>query len=183
MPFPPPPGQNVLKIFDAQPAASETTFNAGIMGTNTQQQALSIILFSPNLQIIASLDNTKSQVTSNYQTSVSHGFTFSSTQSISITASVGISIEVVSASVSTTFALSFTEQWSTTTTKSMTFSCPPGKKAFVYQGTLMSRVLTLNAGDAQYSWLSAPSKALTQVLVTSDVPIGDAPSNPVTIGS
>jgi hypothetical protein len=181
MPFGPP--QTALKIFDAQPAANETTFNSGIMGTNTQQQSLSIILFSPNLQIIASLDNTNSGVTSNYQTSVSHGFTFSATQSISITAEVGVSIEVVSAKVSTTFALSFTEQWSTTNTKSMTFSCPPGKKAFVYQGTLVSRVLTLGAGDAQYSWLGAPAKALTQVLVTSDVPIGDAPSNPVTIGS
>jgi len=182
MPFPP-PKTNVLKIFDDQPAADEATFNAGVLGTNTQEESLSIILFSPNLQIIASLDNTNSQVTSNYQTSVSHGFTFSTTQSLSITAEVGISIEVFTAKVSTTFALSFTEQWSTTTTKSMTFSCPPGKKAFVYQGTLMSRILKFDAATAQYSWGGAPGKALTQVLVTSETPIGDAPSSPVTIGS
>jgi len=182
MPFPP-PSQRKLVIFDSQPAADQTTFNSGVPGASTQQSEVSIILFSPNLQIIASLDNTNSDVTSNYETSVTHGFTFSSTQSISISASVGVSIEIVTASVTTTFALSFTEEWSKSTTKSMTFSCPPGKKAFVYQGTLLSRVLYLDASDGQYKWHADTAKALTQVLVTSSEPIGIAPSSPVTIGS
>ena len=121
-------------------------------------------------------------MTSNYSTSVSHGFTFSSTQSISVTAEVGVNIEIVTAKISTTFALSFTEQWNTTTTKSMNFSCPPGKRAFVYQGTLISRVMELNASSGQYQWHSAAGKALTQVLVTHSEPIGAAPSNPVSIG-
>ncbi len=176
----PGPG-NTFKIFDAMPAATASTFAAGIPGITTQQQEVAIIMFSPNLQIIASLDNTNSQVTSSYTVDVTTGFTFSSTQSVSITEEVGVNIEIVTASVSTTFALSFTEEYSTSTTKSMSFSCPPGQKAFVYQGTLMSRQLVFNAQTAQYSWGSAPAKALTQVLVTSATPIGTVPSGPVTI--
>jgi hypothetical protein len=182
MPFPPKP-TNTLKIYDTIPPESEDTFNAGIQITDDTNEACAIILYSPNLQIIASLDNTNSEVTSTYETSVTHGFTFSTTQSMSITEEVGINIEVVTEKTSITFALSFTEQWSTTTTKSMSFSCPPGKMAFVYQGTLVARVMSLNSETAQYSWKAAPGKALTQVLTTSETPIGAAPSNSVTVGS
>lgn len=177
----PPPSTSSVQIFDSEPPADQATFQAGVPGTSTQDEQLAIVLFSPNLQIIASLDNTNSEVTSSYTTAVTHGFTFSSTQSLSITEEVGVNIEVVTEKTSVTFALSFTEQWNTTTTKSMTFSCPPGKKAFVYQGTLLSKVLKFDAATAQYSWSGAAGKALTQVLVTSDTPIGSAPSNPVTI--
>jgi len=179
MPFPPPARK--LKIFDTMPVPSEETFNGGLLASDTEQQMCAIILYSPNLQIIASLDNTNSGVTSTYQTSVSHGFTFSSTQSLSITESVGVNIEVVTETTSMTFALSFTEQWNTTTTKSMSFSCPPGKMAFVYQGTLMSRVLMLDSQTGVYDWKAAAGKALTQVLITSETPIGSAPSNGVVI--
>lgn len=180
MPFPP-PAPHSLRIFDQWPPADLNTFQSGVPGKTTEEDAISIILFSPNLQIIASMDNTNSEVTSNYETSVSFGFTFSSTQSVSITTEVGVSIEVVSAKVSTSFALSFTEAWSKTTTKKMSFSCPPGKKAFVYQGTLMSQLLKFDAGNNEYSWVGNSAKALTQVLVTNEKPIGIAPSNPVTI--
>jgi hypothetical protein len=182
MPFPP-PSKHSLKIFDNRPAADINTFQAGVPGTTTEEDSISIILFSPNLQIIASMDNTNSEVTSNYETAVSFGFSISSTQSVSISEELGVSIEVVSAKVSTTFALSFTEEWSQTTTKTMSFSCPPGKKAFVYQGTLMSQLLKFDAGNNDYSWMGNSSKALTQVLLTSGEPIGMAPSNPVTIVS
>jgi hypothetical protein len=131
--------------------------------------------------MLISLDNTGSDADGSYSSSVTTGFTFSTTQSISIATSVGVNIEIVTASVTVTFALSFTEEWSTSTTKTMTFNCPAGKKAFVYQGTLMSRILSFNAGSGTYTWFTAPAKALTQVLVTRNAPIGLAPSNPVTI--
>ncbi|EPX82293.1 hypothetical protein [Salipiger mucosus] len=176
-----PPSGHELKIFDTVPPATDSTFKAGVPSTATQQEALSIILFSPNLQLIASLDNTGSKVTSSYTTSVTTGFTFSSTQSLSITEEIGVNIEIVTEKTSITFALSFTEQWSKSTTQSMTFSCPPGELAYVYQGTLMSRVLELDAESAEYKWYTPTSRALTQVLVTKDTPIGKAPSNPVTL--
>jgi hypothetical protein len=181
MPIPPPP-QSTLKIFESDPGpATDVVFKQGILSTNTANESLSIILFSPNLQLVASMDNTQSQATSTYTTSVSRGFTFSATQSVSITNEVGVNIEVVSAKTSVTFALSFTEQWNTTDTITISFSCPPGQQAFVYQGTLMSKVMSFSAANAQYSWTGAAGKALTEVLVTTATPIGAAPSNPVTI--
>lgn len=177
MPFPGQPSK--FTIFDSLPALSQTSFEAGLRGTNTQQKDISIIMFSPNLQIIASLDNTRSKVTSEYTVEVATGFTFGSSQSLSITTEVGVNIEVFTASVSTTFALSFTQEWSKTTTKSMTFSCPPGEKAFVYQGTLLSRVMVFNPATAIYTWDSTASKALTEVLTTSSTPIGNVPSGSV----
>ncbi len=181
MPFPKPTHE--LKIFDSLPPTNQDTFNGGLPISDTEQEECAIILYSPNLQIIASMDNTKSKVTSTYETSVTHGFSFSSTQSISITEELGINIEIVTEKTSITFALSFTEQWNTSTTKSMSFSCPPGEMAFVYQGTLVSRILALNSETAQYEWKGSAGKAMTQVLVTSKEPIGAAPSNQVAISS
>ena len=180
MPFPPQPKKE-LKIFDAMPPENQDTFDHGVPISFEEFEACALILFSPNLQIVASLDNTDSDVTSTYETSITHGFTFSTSQSITITEEVGVNVEVVTEKTSISFALSFTEQWSTTTTKSMSFSCPPGKKAFVYQGTLVSRVLMLDADKGKYQWKSAAGKALTQVLVTSRAPIGAAPSNQVNV--
>jgi hypothetical protein len=184
MSIPPPPNNSSVTIFDSDPGpATEVVFNQGILSTNTDNESLSIVLFSPNLQLIASLDNSQSQVTSTYTTSVSHGFTFSMSQTLSITEEVGVNIEVVTEKTSVTFALSFTEQWNTTETRQMSFQCPPGMKAFVYQGTLMSKLMSFSAANAQYAWVGAPAKALTEVLVTSDTPIGSAPSNTVSIQS
>lgn len=177
------PSGHELKIFSELPPTTESTFNAGVPSTANQQEMLSIILFSPNLQLIASLDNTQSKVTSSYTTSVTTGFTFSSTQSLSITEDIGVNIEIVTEKTSITFALSVTEQWSKSTTQSMTFSCPPGEMAYVYQGTLMSRVLAFEANSAEYKWYTPTSRALTHVLVTKPEPIGKAPSNPVLISN
>ncbi|NVK17521.1 MAG: hypothetical protein HWE30_02365 [Methylocystaceae bacterium] len=179
MPFPVPTKE--LKIFDELPTPSEDVFNAGVPIVDTEGEACALILYSPNLQIISSMDNTNSRVTTTYETSVTYGFKFSSTQTFSISEEVGVNIEVVTEKTTVSFALSFTEEWSTSITKSMSFSCPPGEKAFVYQGTLVSRVMSLNSDTAQYEWKAAPGKAMTQVLLTSETPVGAAPSNKVTI--
>ena len=182
MPIPPPPSGFEILPSDPGPP-TQATFDKGLQSLGTDAQLQSIVMFSPNLQLIASLDNTESDATSTYTVSVSHGFTFSSTQSISITESVGVNIEVVTEKTSITFALSFTEQWNETETRTMAFSCPAGQQAFVYQGTLMSKIMALDAGQATYNWITAPSKALTEIIITSEEPIGQAPSNAVTINS
>ena len=182
MPIPPPPPNSGFEILESDPGApTQATFEKGLQSVGTDAQSQSIVMFSPNLQLIASLDNTASQVASTYTVSVSHGFTFSSTQSISVAEEVGVKIEVVTESTSITFALSFTEQWNETETRTMAFACPGGKKAFVYQGTLMSKIMALDAEHATYGWITASRKALTEIIVTTREPIGAAPSNTVTI--
>lgn len=169
MPFPP-PQTTKLTIFQTEPPANATTFTQGVPALTTQQTMASIILFGADLQIVASFDNSSSDVTSTFQTTISHGFTFGSTQSVSITASLEVSVEVVKVGVSTTFSLSFSEQWNTTTTRSITFSCPAKTKAFVYQGTLMSKIMLFDAQDGTYQWSGPVAKALTEVLVGRNEP-------------
>ena len=175
------PTETSLTIFPTPPPADHNTFSKGIPAIGTNDRALALILYSPNLQLGASMDNSNSDAQSAYTVSVTTGFTFTSSESISITEKVGVKVEIVTAEISTTFALSFSEQWSKSRTVSMTFTCPPGKKAFVYQGTLVSRQLMLDTGTGKYNWVSAPASALTELLLTSRLPVGQAPSNPVTI--
>ena len=175
---------NTLQIFPTAPALDQTTFSSGIPITIKGADGgdnYSIILYSPNLQIIASMDNTTSKATSTYESTVTQGFSFGSSQEFSITENLGVSIIVVSVKASINFALSFTEEWNSTITKSMKFTCPAGEQAYVYQGILVARIMQFSGEDAVFSWNGNASTALTQVLVTSSTPIGSAPSNPVTI--
>ena len=181
MPFGPP--STSLTIFPSMPAAVAATYSAGIQAIGTNQSDVAVILYSPNLQLLASLDNSNADSDSSYSLSVTTGFTFSATESISISEEVGVSVEVVTEKTTISFSLSFTEEWSQSTTTTLQVDCPAGKKAFVYQGTLMSRQLQLDASTGQYNWVSAASKALTQIILSSRVPIGQAPSNTVTINS
>jgi len=175
------PVKGGFQVLESAPALSESTFNKGIPATSSAKEVLAIVIYSPNLQILISMDNSNSDADCTYESAVTTGFTFSASQSISITTEVGVQLEILSASVSTTFALSFTEEWSTSTTKTMSFTCPAGKSAFVYQGTLLARVMKFDPSSNTYSWYSAESKALSQVLVTARVPIGIAPSNKISI--
>lgn len=174
-----------FKILTAMPTPSSETFAQGLTATvGSDGKDYSVILFSPNLHLVGSLDNTNSESSSSYSTSVSHGFTFSSTQGLSIEESVGVNIEIVTASVKTTFSLSFTEEWSTTKTKTVSIDCPAGKKSFIYQGIIESRIMAFDSTTAKYSWYTPTGKAMTDVLVTRDEPILDnsatPPSVPVT---
>jgi hypothetical protein len=166
-----------------QPGNRVITLAENYNTTTGYADAVGFVAVDWRLQLVASLGNTQSGATTSYSTAVSRGFTFSTTQSLSISEEVGVNIEIVTEKTTVTFALSFTEEWTTTETKTISFECPPGKKAFVYQGTLMSKLMTFSADTAQYTWASAPSKALTEVVVTTELPIGSAPSNPVMIQS
>lgn len=174
-----------FKIFDSMPSPSSDTFDSGLKAkVGTDGKDYSIILYSPNLHLAGSLDNTGSDSSSSYSTSITRGFTFSMSQSLSISSTVGVSIEIVTASVTTTFSLSFSETWNTSETKSVSVDCPAGKKAFIYQGVLDSRVMVYDSANGDYAWYTEEGKAMTEVLVTRDQAIlheGAAPpSVPVT---
>jgi len=174
-----------FKIFDSMPGPTSDTFDAGLKATvGSDGKDYSIIIYSPNLHLVGSLDNTGSDSSSSYSTSITHGFTFSMSQSLSISSTVGVSIEIVTASVTTTFSLSFSETWNTSETKSVSVDCPAGKRAFIYQGVLNSRVMIYDADTGEYAWHTQEGKAMTEVLVTRDKAIlheGAAPpSVPVT---
>jgi hypothetical protein len=179
MPFP--PAKTQLKIFDTEPVPNQDTWNAAVKATSTAIQQLAVVLFSPNLQLIGSLDNSKSSASCDYQISVTRGFSFSATQGFAISEEIGVDIEVFTATISWELSLSFTEEWSESKTTTVTFSCPAGQKAFLYQGTLMSKLLSFDPATATFAWVGGATKVLTEIMVSSATPIGAAPLKSVTV--
>lgn len=129
-----------------------------------------MVLFSPDLQNIGSIDNTHSQATSVYAKSVTTGFTLSSTQTIQIGAEFEAGIVLVKGKFTVGFSISFTEQYSKTTTETINFSVPPGEMAFTYQGTLRSQILEYDPAKDAYSYKSS-SLFLSPIMATTKDPI------------
>ena len=181
------PFEKNFQIFTDAPVANGTTFNQGLTASiGDDGKQYSVIMYSPNLHLIGSLDNTNSPSDSSYSVSVTKGFTFTMGQELSISAEVGVNIEVFTASVTTTFSLSFSESWSKSKTDTITVNCPAHAKSFIYQGTLRSRIMEYDADTGNYGWHNQEGQALTQVLVTRSEPIIDhdgavPPSIPVTM--
>ena len=161
-----------VTIFTTRPPANADTFKQSLPKKATADQLQVIVLYAPNLQNIGSIDNTNSDTTTEYAKSVTSGFTFETSQTLSVEASFEASAEVVKAGLTVGFSISFTEQWSTSTTETMSFSVPPGKKAFTYQGYLLSQILTYDAKTGAYAYADI-ARFLTNILATSSVPLVD----------
>ena len=162
-----------VTIFPARPPAIADTFNQSLPKISTAREIEVLVLYAPDLQTIGSIDNTGSATTTTYSESVTVGFTFSSTQSLSITASVEANFEVVKASLSVQAGISFTEEWSNSRTVSMSFEVPAEKKAFNYQGYMLAEVLVFDAAARTYQYKGGPARCLTNVLTSSATPLVD----------
>ncbi len=165
-----PPKDTTVKIYDKQPPADADTFLHSLPITQVSDYLESIVLFAPDLQLIGSIDNTNSNVTTTYAKSVTTGFTFSSTQTLGIKVAAEAGIVFAKASFEFSFEISFTEQYSTQSTESVSFDVPPGEKAFLYQGTLRSRVLRYDPKKNLYSYQDEAT-FLTEIFDTFKVPI------------
>ena len=161
-----------VKIFDARPPADADTFKQSLPKIATENELQVIVLYAPNLQNVGCIDNTNSDTTTDYSKSVTSGFTFSTTQTLSVEASFEASAEVVKAGLTVGFSISFTEQWSKETTETMSFSVPPGKKAFTYQGYLMAQILSFDADTGRYTYKDT-ARFVTNILASSPVPLVD----------
>jgi len=164
------PSDNSITIFPNQPPANIDTFNSSLPLKSSTAYIDHIVMFAPDLQAIASVDNTNSSDTVTYLKSVSTGYTFTATQNVSITAGFEVSVGVVKGSLSLTFSFGFSEQWSTLTTETINFNVPPGKKGFLYQGTMVSRILRYDPSNNSYTYMDM-GQLKTTVFAVSDTPI------------
>jgi hypothetical protein len=167
------PKVSKVTIFNSLPPATADTFRQSLPKKSTSNFLDVIVLYAPNLQNVGSIDNTNSDTTTTYSSSVTSGFTFSTSQTISAEAYFEASAEVVKAGFKVGLSIAFTEQWSSSQTTEFSFSVPGGKKAFTYQGYLMSRVLRFDASTGNYNYLSEVGRFVTNILSTSDVPLVD----------
>ncbi|HEX5308212.1 MAG TPA: hypothetical protein VFW38_03940 [Solirubrobacteraceae bacterium] len=171
--MPIPPGHTGVQIFDKLPPADADTFSKALplLATTNYEQAM--VLYAPDLENIGSIDNTTSQATTSYSETVTTGFVFSTTQTLSIEASAEVTIEVVKASLTIGFSISFTETWSSEKATTIGFSVPPGEKAFTYRGYLCTAILQYSAATGKYSY-GQTGRFLTPILATSKQPLTGA---------
>ena len=167
------PKVSKVSIFNSLPPANEETFRKSLVIKSTSDCLDVIVLYAPNLQNVGSIDNTNSATTTTYSSSVTSGFTFSTSQSIGAEASFEASAEVVKVGFKISLSISFTEQWSSSQTTAFSFSVPGGKKAFTYQGYVLSRILRYDAASGNYNYLPEVARFVTNILSTSDIPLVD----------
>jgi hypothetical protein len=162
--------KKTIQIFDSRPGANESTFNQSLPKKFTTGAMEAIVLYSPNLRLLGSLDNTRSKAESTWEKAVSHGFTFETTQSISLETSVVATSGVVTGSFTYSIGVSFTQGVSKAESLTTSVTVPAGQKAFVYQGTLRSEVLRFTPSTNSYTW-QEKAEFLTDVLITSENPL------------
>ncbi|MCP2256520.1 hypothetical protein LX15_000203 [Streptoalloteichus tenebrarius] len=161
-----------VKIFPSRPPATEDTFRSGIPLQGSEDQARAIILYTPDLQIIGSIDNTNSDAETVWSRSVTTGFTFRVETSISVSVSAEVNVEFVKAGLTVTSSLTFSSEWSKSVTDTMQFSVPAKARVFTYQGYIWSEILTFDTHSQQYGWSNeGPARCLTNVLATSRDPL------------
>ncbi len=159
-----------IKIFPKLPPADANTFNNSLIVNSTEQYTEVAVLYEPDLQAVGVLDNTESEASSSYSKTVTTGFSFTASQSINISTTVGVNFEVVTASFTFGVTISFSETTTKSTAVTIQANVPAGKKAFLYQGTLNTIVLRLNDATGDYHYMSA-GRYLTDALTTSRTPL------------
>jgi hypothetical protein len=167
-----PPKPTKVQIFTARPPATEDTFLKSLPKIATQDRLQAIVLFAPNVQLVGSIDNSNSDVTTTYEKSVTTGFTFSMAQQLSVEANFEAGVVIAKGGVKIGLSFTFTEEWSKSSTESMSFSVPPGKMAFTYQGYLQAQILEYDASKDTYSYKES-ARVLSNVLATSRTPLVD----------
>jgi hypothetical protein len=165
--FPPKPQ---LTVFPSLPPGNTDTFQKSLPVKATKGEATVLVLYAPDLQEIGSVDNRKGKGTATYSKSVTRGFTFTASQTVTTDASFEVNILVVKATFSVGFSLTFTEEWSTETTETISLEVPAGEVSFLYQGVLMASVLVFDANSNSYTYLEQ-ARCLTPILVTSETPL------------
>ena len=166
-----PPKKRKLKIFNALPLPNEDTFLQGLPLIAKDEFVDVMVLYSPNLQSVGTLDNSGSDVQSSYSKSITSGFTFSTSQKISASTELEAGVVFAKGKVSIGFELSFTEQWNKSQTETITFTAPPGKLAYTYQGYVLSRTLRYSPETFSYKYVDSEGRFLTNILKTSPEPI------------
>lgn len=164
------PVKNNIEIFPSLPPATKDTFNKSLPVISTEDFVEVIVLNTPNLDNLGCIDNSNSDAESNYTKSITSGFTFATSQQFSVGFSCEATVEFIKAGYNIGFSITFTEQWSKSTTETIGFSVPEGKKAYIYQGYLRATKLRYLPKTDSYAY-TEDAKFITNILTTTRAPL------------
>ncbi len=165
-----------VKIYDALPPACEDTFIHSLPLEQTQNEIIStMVVYAPDLENIGCIDNTSSDGQAQYSKTITSGFTFTAGQKISGGFKYGAGALFTKAEFNINFEISFTEQWNSSQSETVTFTVPKDSKAYLYQGYLRSAVLEFNTKTFQYSYKDQ-GRFLSNIIKTTPKPIDTKPA-------
>ncbi|MDE7254011.1 MAG: hypothetical protein K2O32_13870 [Acetatifactor sp.] len=161
------PLKSEVKVYDSLPPANVDTFVNSLPCKTDTEYAEVMVFYSSNLQEVGFIDNTLSEAEVTYSKSLTSGFMTQTTVGISAEINFEINAEVYKAGAKIGFNVSLTDQWSKSQTETISFRIPAGKKAFLYQVTILCARLRLNAKTGKYSYVEY-GKFLTDAYKTSE---------------
>jgi len=159
-----------LTVFGALPPATKQTFDKSVVIKSDSTERLAAVLYAPDLQNIGAIDNTGADAAVTYTKAVTEGFTLGTAITISAEYSAEVNVMLAKATLKVGLSISFTAQYNKSTTESTSFVVPAGKKAFLYQGYLRTRVLRHDPKAQTYSWMAGEGQFLTNTVRTSPTP-------------
>jgi hypothetical protein len=170
IPFNPP----ALTIFDSLPPEIDDTFMRSLPIVATTSYQDREVLFAPNLQSVGCIDNSTSEAITTYSSTVTCGFEYSKSTAIGSEVNLEVSSEVIKAGFKLSLNITFTQQWSKSQTTEFSFQVPGGKKAYMYQGYLLSRTMRYDESTDKYFYLAETGRFVTNIFTTSEVPLLDS---------
>jgi hypothetical protein len=172
----PVPKQEV-KVFDKLPAANRDTFEHSLpTAVDEDGKVEHIVLFSPNYENIAILDNTDGSGTTTYSKAFTRGFSSTLGTTLGIKSTTTVDAVVAKESIELSFQVSFSTTWNESETQTTTFSVPAGKQAYLYQGTLLSQIIRWDQGGTElnnYEYIGSPSLTQSPSILTRNTPLID----------
>lgn len=162
-----------VKIYDNMPPANEDTFIHSLPMEQTQNDIIStMVVYAPDLENIGCIDNTGSEGQAQYSKTITSGFNFTFGQKISGGIKYAAGALFTKAEFNINFEISFTEQWNSSQSETISFTVPKNSKAFLYQGYLQCAVLEYNTKTFQYSYKNR-GRFLSNIIKTTPKPIDD----------
>lgn len=159
-----------IKVFDRLPIASMETYLASLPCEKNTDYSDALVFYSADVQKIGFVDNTLSEADASYSKSITSGFMTQTEVNVSTEINYEINAEVVKLGTTFGFNTSLTNQWSETQSETISFQVPAGKKAFLYQVTLLCARLRQDNKTGKYSYIEY-GKFLTDAYKTTNSPL------------
>ena len=156
--------------YDSLPSADMDTFINSLPCKTDAEYAEVMVFYSSDLQKVGFIDNILLDTEKTYSKSLTNGFMTQSTVGISAEVNFEINAQVCKVGTKFDFNVSLKDQWSKSQTETIIFRIPAGKRAFLYQGTILCARLRLNAKTGKSSYVEY-GKFLTVAYKTSEKPL------------
>ncbi len=161
---------NSVTVFDSKPEPSAEVFAKSLPSTVTYDYVDAIVFYQADVQKLGFFDNTESSAVASYTKSITSGFSTAFTVGLSAEVNFEMSAAVAKFGAKFGFNVSLTNQWTQTQTDTISFQIPAGKKAYLYQVTLLCARLRYYPGKIKYEYVEY-GKFLSDAYKTTENPL------------